>query len=95
LDDTKRGTTTIEPRAVERVAEIAARANPNVTAASGRLGDEELTVGVASRRASTVAETLRDVHHRVRTELQQHELPNLPVNVILTGYDRQTKRELS
>ena len=95
LEDGKHGSTTIEPRAVERVAEIAARANPDVTAASGRLGDEQLTVGVDSRRATTVAETLRDVHRRVRTELQQHELPDLPVNVTLTGYDRQTRRELS
>jgi hypothetical protein len=95
LEDNERGTTTIEPRAVERVAEIAARANPDVTAARGRLGDEDLSVGVDARRASTVAETLRDVHQRVRAQLEQHDLPNLPVNVTLTGYDRQTKRELS
>jgi hypothetical protein len=95
LQDDERGSTTIEPRAMERVAEIAACANPDVTAASGRLGDEELTVAVDSRRASAVAETLRDVHQRVRVQLEQHELPSLPVNVTLTGYDRQTKRELS
>jgi hypothetical protein len=95
LEDNERGTTTIEPRAVERVAEIAARANPDVTAARGRLGDEDLSVGVDARHASTVAETLRDVHQRVRAQLEQHDLPNLPVNVTLTGYDRQTKRELS
>jgi hypothetical protein len=95
LEDNERGTTTIQPRAVERVAEIAARANPDVTAARGRLGDDELSVGVNARRASTIAETLRDVHQRVRAQLEQHDLPNVPVNVTLTGYDRQTKRELS
>jgi len=95
LEDGKHGTTTIEPRAVERVAEIAARANPDVTAVSSRLGDEQLTVGVVSRRAATIAKTLRDVHRRIQIGLQQHELPDLPVNVTLTGYDRQTRRELS
>jgi hypothetical protein len=95
VDSDRYGTTAVQPRAIERVAELAARANPNVTAASGRLGDEELTVGIDSRRASTIAETLRDVHQRVGTELERHELPSLPVNVTLTGYDRQTRRELS
>jgi hypothetical protein len=87
--------TTAEPRAIERVAELAACANPDVTAARGRLGDEELTVGVDSRRACAIAQTLRDVHGRVEAELERHDLPSLPVNVTLTGYDRQTRRELS
>jgi hypothetical protein len=95
LQDDKHGTTTIAPRAIERVAELAARGNPDVTAASGRLGDDELSVGVDARRASLAAETLRDVHQRVRSELERHDLPSLPVNVTLTGYDRQTRRELS
>jgi hypothetical protein len=89
------GTTTVEPRAVERAAKIAARANPEVTDASGRLGEDELTVGVDARRAGSVAPTLRDVHQRVRVALNTHDLPKLPVNVTLTGYDRQTRRELS
>ena len=42
LEDNEHGTTLIEPRAIERVAELAARGNPDVTAASGRLGDEQL-----------------------------------------------------
>jgi hypothetical protein len=95
LEDHVHGTTTIEPRAIERVAELAACGNADVTSASGRLGDEELSVGIAARHASAVAETLRDVHQRVRSELERHDLPSLPVNVTLTGYDRQTRRELS
>jgi hypothetical protein len=95
LQDNKHGTTTIEPRAIERVAELAACGNPDVTSASGRLGDDELTVGVAARHARTAAQTLQDVHQRVRSELERHELPTLPVNVTLNGYDRQTRRELS
>ena len=95
LEDNEHGMTLIQPRAVERVAELAARGNPEVTAASGRLGDEQLSVGIDSRRASSVAATLHDVHERVRAELERHDLPSLPVNVTLTGYDRQTTRELS
>ncbi|MFZ0387530.1 MAG: hypothetical protein WAL22_17845 [Solirubrobacteraceae bacterium] len=95
LQNDEQGNTTIEPRAIERVAELAARSNPDVTRASGRLGDEELSVGVDTRRASVAAETLRDVHQRVRASLDEHDLPTVPVNVTLTGYDRQTRRELS
>ena len=62
LEDNEHGTTVIEPRAIERVAELAARGNPDVTSATGRLGDEQLSVAVDSRRASSVAATLRDVH---------------------------------
>lgn len=95
LQDDEQGTTTIEPRAIERVAELAAQENPDVTGARGRLGDEELSVGIDARRASVAAETLRDVHQRVRASLDAHDLPSLPVNVTLIGYDRQTRRELS
>ncbi len=95
LDEGRHGTTVIQPRAIERVAELAALGNPDVTSASGRLGDEELNVGVDSQRASSIAATLRDVHERVRGELARHELPSLAVNVTLTGFDRPTRRELS
>jgi hypothetical protein len=95
LHDDVHGTTTIEPRAIERVAELAACGNSDVTGARGRLGDEELSVGVDARHASSAAEMLKDVHQRVRSELERHDLPSLPVNVTLTGYDRQTRRELS
>lgn len=90
-----RGDTTVQPRAVERVAEIAATANSYVTSAAGRLGDEHVAVRVHVRNAREVAGTLRDVQRRVSAALKQHGLPDLPVNVTLTGYDRPTTRELS
>jgi hypothetical protein len=83
------------PRALERTAEIAAQSNPNVTAAAGRLGEAELAVNISTSRASLAAETLTDVQARVRAALDRHELPDLPVNVTLTGYDRKTRRELA
>jgi hypothetical protein len=95
LDQHERGATVVQPRAIERVAELAANANPEVTSAAGRLGDEVLDVNIAVRRASVAAATLGDVRQRVRAEIARHELPTLPVNVTLTGYDRQTRRELS
>lgn len=91
----ERGATIVRPRAVERVAEFAACANPEVTAASGRLGDQELTVNVGVRRATAAAAAIRDVQSRVGAALDRHELPDLPINVTLTAYDRRTRRELS
>jgi len=89
------GQTIVKPRAIERVAELAAQGNPDVSSAAGRLGDRELNLSIGARRASTAAETLNDVRARVSADLERHELPSLPVNVTLTGYDRKTRRELS
>lgn len=95
LGANERGATVVRPRAVERMAEIAARGNGNVSTAASRLGDQLLTVEVAMLRASIAAETLNDVRTRVLADLDRHQLPDLPVNVTLTGYDRKTRRELS
>lgn len=95
LTEQETGATVIKPRAIERVAELAARGNPEVASAAGRLGDGELNVSVGLRRAATAAEALRDVRARVRSELGRHDLPALPVNVTLTDFDRTTRRELS
>ncbi len=95
LTEVETGATVIKPRAIERVAELAAHGNPEVASAAGRLGDGELNLSVGLRRAATAAEALRDVRTRVRAELGRHELPKLPVNVTLTDYDRTTRRELS
>lgn len=89
------GTTLVKPRAIERVAELAATGNGEVVSAAGRLGDGELNLAVGVRRATTAAATLRDVRSRARNELDRHGLPSLPVNVTLTDYDRNRRRELS
>ena len=46
------------------------------------------------RRARGAPETLRDIQGRVAEALNQHELPPYPVNVTLTGFDREQRREL-
>ena len=95
LDEQQRGSTVVKPRAIERVAEFAARGNRDVTSASGRLGEGQLQLDVDLCRASTVAETLSDVRQRASAALERHQLPAMPINVTLTRYDRQTRRELS
>lgn len=93
LADDDRGTVTVEPRAIERVAESAAAGNSAVVGASGRYGDDALHMNVEVRRVGDLAENLRDVRGRVRRSLDEHGLPALPVNVTLAGYDPpQTKK---
>ena len=91
----ERGEVELEPRALERVAESAASANPLVASASGRTENEELTVLVAVRRPTEILETMRDVQRRVREALDRHDLPATSVNVTLTGIDAKRRRELS
>lgn len=94
LED-ERGAVTVEPRAVERVAEGAAGGHPSVSGVSGRLGDDELTVNVHVRRPADLAETLSDVRESVREALKLHELPAMPVHVTLTGFEGPQRRELN
>jgi len=85
IDD--RGATVVRPRAVERIAEVAAQENQHVIGATGRLGDGELNVDIGIDTAPAAAETLTDVRGRVREQLGRHDLPLMPVNVTLTGYE--------
>jgi hypothetical protein len=90
----QRGEVTVEPRAVERLAELAAAADPAVTATRARYSSDDLTVDVSVRRARDLPDVLRGAQQRVAAALDQHELPPMPVNVTLTGYDRRNRREL-
>jgi len=95
LADDQSGTVEMRPRAVERIAEIAARENPAVSAAAGRLGDEDLTVNLHVSRAREAPEAMHDAQRHVREALERHGLPVRTVNITLTGFDRATRRELS
>jgi hypothetical protein len=90
----ERGEVTVEPRAIERLAEVAASSHPAVTDARGRYAIDDLSVDLTVRRARDLADTLQDAQRRVVDALEQHELPALPVNVTLAGYDRRNRREL-
>jgi hypothetical protein len=89
-----RGEVTVEPRAIERLAELAATAHPAVTDARGRYAIDDLSVDITVRRARDVAPALRESQQRVLEALQEHELPAIAVNVVLTGYERRHRREL-
>ena len=95
LEAGDRGAVTVEPRAVERLAEGIALQHPAVTSASSRFGTDDLAVLLEVRRARDLPETLRAVQRSVIGELEHHGLPAVPVNVTLTGYDRSSKRELN
>lgn len=88
------GEVNVEPRALERLAEIAARADPAVRDARGRYSIDDLSVYLDVRRARGLADTLQDAQQRVADALERHELPTMPVNVTLSGYDRRQRREL-
>jgi hypothetical protein len=94
LRDDELGVLAVEPRAIERAAEIAALQHPAVSAATGLHSVDDLTVNITVKHARDLAETLRDVQRRVASTLAVHELPALPVRVTLTGYERKTRREL-
>ena len=94
LSEDRRGTSTVEPRAVERAVEVAARAHPSISDAMGRYGEDGVEVDVDLKRVGDVAGTLREVQRRVGEALHRHDLPDVPVSVTLTGFERQRRREL-
>jgi hypothetical protein len=95
LEADDRGTVTVEPRAVEHLAEGIALQHPAVASASGRFGTDDLAVLLELRRARDLPDTLRTVQRTVSSGLERHGLPTVPVNVTMTGYDRSSKRELN
>lgn len=76
----RRGEVMVEPRAIERVAEVAAKAHPAISAARGRYSVDDLTVDVNVRRARDVAQILQSARGRIVEALEQHELSAMPVN---------------
>lgn len=84
----------VEPRAMERLAEVAATSGAGITDARGRYSVDDLAVEVTVRRARNVATTLKAAQDRVIGALAEHGLPSMPVNVTLSSYDRRERREL-
>ncbi len=81
------GATIVRPRAVERIAEVAARGNEHVIGVTGRLGTDAVNLDVGLDAADELVATLGDVRRRVAEELERHHLTPLAVNVTLTGYE--------
>lgn len=91
LSQDDRGEVTLEPRAFERAVESAASGNRAVTGATGRYGGSDVSVDIAVNSPSDVADTLRDVQQRVKRALREHDLPDVPVHVTVTKFDRERR----
>lgn len=89
-----KGELRVEPRAMERLAEVAAASEAGITDARGRYSVDDLAVEVTVRRARNAAVTLKAAQDRVIDALAEHGLPSMPVNVTLSSYDRRERREL-
>ncbi len=94
LSEGGRGASTVEPRAIERAVEVAARAHPSISDAMARYGEDGVDVDIDLTRPGDVTDPLREVQRRVSETLQRHDLPDVPVSVTLTGFQRQRRREL-
>jgi hypothetical protein len=94
LED-ERGVVDVAPRAIERAVETAALERDDVQEAAARYATNELTLNVTVTRARELPDTVRAVRARAREQLATHGLPELPVNVTLTGYQRIRRRELA
>lgn len=86
------GSTHVRPRAVERVAEVAARADAGVGGASGHYDGRTVAVDVQVRDPRAVTATLDGARQRVTRALREHGLPDKEVSVTLTGLDRTTEK---
>lgn len=91
LSQDDRGEVTLEPRAFERAVESAASGNRAVTGATGRYGGSDVSVDIAVNSPSDVADILRDVQQRVKRALREHDLPDVPVHVTVTKFDRERR----
>ena len=96
LAEQELGGTAVAPRAIERVAESASFGNRLVSGAAGRWEGSGVNLDVHLDRARELPATLEDIQQRVRGALGEHELPEVPVTVTLTGFDhRPTGRNVS
>lgn len=98
LAEDHRGALTVSPRAIERAAEAAANRSPAIVAAHGRYEGEDVAVDVSLAHAGEAASALEDVRGRVTDALGRHDLPPVPVNVTLTGFEpdaQPSRRELT
>jgi hypothetical protein len=94
LHQDRHGEVVVAPRAIERVAEIAANTTEDVDSARARYAEDELAIDVTALRARRLATALDEVRRRVDDALAQHELPSTRVAVALTGFERKHRREL-
>lgn len=94
LSENGGGSVRVQPRALERIGEVAAREHPHVSEARGRVDGDGLVVEITLSRATEVHAALHAVQRGVAEAVSTHHLPTRPVAVTLTGFDRRNRREL-
>lgn len=94
LADDDLGTVTVQPRAIERAAEVAAGRGAAVHAVRARLGEDELTITIHARGADELPDTLRGAHRRVTAALQDAGTPQKTVRVVVTRFTAPATRDL-
>jgi hypothetical protein len=95
LVDDERGVVDVAPRAIERAIEGAALACNAVQNAAARYATDELTLNISVTRPRALPDILRAVRAQAHEQLAVHGLPDLPVNVTVTGFQRTQRRELA
>ena len=95
LVDDQHGVVNVAPRAVERAVEVAALDREAVRQAAARYGTDQITVNLTVTRVRDLPETMRAVRAKAHEELRNHGLPDVPVNITLTSFDRTQRRELA
>lgn len=95
VEQTERGVTEVQPRAIERAVEGAALGHPAVVGARARYDDDGIALAVTARQAATLVDTLREVEGRAFDSLAEHQLQLERVDVTLAGYDSPNGRELA
>lgn len=94
LTDDEIGTVTVNPRAIERAAEVAAGRGAAVHAVRARLGEDDITITIHARGADEIPDTLRGAQERVRAALQDAGTPQETVRVVVTRFTAPSTREL-
>jgi hypothetical protein len=94
LTDDELGVVTVNPRAIERAAEVAAARGAAVHAVRARLGDDGITVTIHARDAEGLPGTLRGAQARVRAALQDAGTPQQTVRVLVTRFTAPSTRDL-
>lgn len=93
--DDQRGVTTVEARALERLAECSSKSHPAVASSQARATAERLELDVDLLRADSLGPDLEEIRERVRIALSDHNLPPRPVDVTMVGFQPTQRRELS
>lgn len=85
-EDAPPGRLTLGPRALARAAEAAAIGEPGIESATARSGEERIELEVSASDAASLKQQLELAQARVHSALAEHELPDRPVDVTLTGF---------